>query len=270
MVTVMSPDTNDVHVWYRLTETLTVDAIRAAAAGLSADEAERHARFRFAHDQRDYAVAHDLVRRSLSVLADVTPEAWRFAPGERGKPQIEPSMTRVFPDGPRELSFNLSHTRGLVSCAAAWGGPVGIDVERLDRDVGIEGLAGRYFSRAEVSALEQSNDRRARFFELWTLKEAFLKSTGAGLHQPLTSMSFDLIEDGTIRFEPPAGTDCSEWQFALCAPADDMRLAIAARSRPGVAVRFALHSDELRDAPALQLLGMTRGCAAETFAKDRR
>ena len=120
----------DVHVWCRATDSLGDADIKAAVTLLSPEEHSRYARFRFARDQRDYAAAHALLRLSLSRYADVTPRSWQFREASGGKPLL------VLDEGMPRLSFNLSHTHGLVACAIASGSDVGIDVESVDCHVG--------------------------------------------------------------------------------------------------------------------------------------
>lgn len=187
---------------------------------LGSDERAALDRLHFWHHRRDYAVAHDLLRRSLSRYAPVRPEAWTFSRTAFGKPYL--------PDG--ELCFNLSHTSGLVACAVTRAISVGIDVERIDPAIDCESVARHLFSAAEMTALTTCRaDRRTRFFELWTLKEALLKAVGVGLAQPLRTVSFGLDgHESSIRFIPRAGYEAAHCQFALYAPSADARLAVAA------------------------------------------
>ena len=191
----------DVHVWCRATDSLGDADITDAVARLSPDERARYARFRFARDQRDYAAAHALLRTSLSRYADVAPGSWQFREAPGGKPSL------VLGDGMPPLSFNLSHTHGLVACAIASGSDVGIDVESVDRDVG-DGVAERFFSESENADLRQCASeplRARRFIELWTLKEAYVKAIGKGLSHPLDSIVFDVADRESIRVSAAAG-----------------------------------------------------------------
>ncbi|PYR35006.1 MAG: 4-phosphopantetheinyl transferase, partial [Acidobacteria bacterium] len=77
----------DVRVVWRATSTLTTDDLDRALAMLSDDERERHRRFRFPEDARDYVAAHALLRASLSALAG-RPSSWRFVRDARGKPAL--------------------------------------------------------------------------------------------------------------------------------------------------------------------------------------
>ena len=64
---------------------------------------------------------------------------------ERGKPHA-PSLAH--------LDFNLTHAREQVLIAVAREQPLGIDLERVDREIEIDDIARRYFSAAEADAIE--------------------------------------------------------------------------------------------------------------------
>jgi 4'-phosphopantetheinyl transferase len=215
----------EVHVWYQMTGTLGQAEVEATVAVLSADERVRLNRFMFARDRRDYAAAHALLRRSLSRYADVAPHSWQFRNEPGGKPSL------VSDEGAPPLSFNLSHTHGLVACAIAGGSEVGVDVESVNPALE-DRVAKRFFSKSENAELRShvSPLRRARrFCDLWALKEAYIKAIGEGLSHPLDTIVFAVGEGGSIVFRPPADVDATAWAFALFAPTDRHRLAVAAR-----------------------------------------
>jgi 4'-phosphopantetheinyl transferase len=220
----------DVHIWYRTTESFDDDAVEAAVALLSDDERARFGRFVFARDRRDFAAAHALVRRALSAYAEVSPRAWTFEWTAGGKPFLTPSQA-----GSPPLTFNLSHTRGLVACAVGREADLGIDVEQIDLSADRRDLARRFFAPVENALLDDTPAglRAARLTELWTLKEAFLKATGAGLARPLDQFGFSYTGTRGIRFDAPPDTDPDRWTFALFGPSSSARLAVAIRfNRP--------------------------------------
>lgn len=111
--------------------------------------------------------------------------------GEHGKP--------FAPELPN-LHFNLSHAGPHVLLAFARNQAVGIDVERCDRRVSIEGLAHRFFAPREAQALTEQPLSRQRFafLRLWTHKEAVLKAIGQGLGFGLHRVEFALDRDGEV------------------------------------------------------------------------
>jgi 4'-phosphopantetheinyl transferase len=153
---------------------------------LDDNERRRADGFHFAVDREAFTAAHALTRAMLSEVTGKPTAAWRFAEGEYGRPELA-SCCAI--DG---LRFNISHTRGLVTCAVAYR-DVGVDVESADRAVDLD-LADTVFAPEEALVLKSAPPalQRDLFFRLWTLKEAFIKATGEGLNRPLGSFSFTL------------------------------------------------------------------------------
>ena len=76
-------------------------------------------------------------------------------------------------------------------------------------------------------------DRLSRFFDYWTLKEAYLKARGTSLMLPLDSFSIR-IESGTpaqIAFTSAIDDDPASWQLVQLDPSRRHRLAVAVRRR---------------------------------------
>jgi 4'-phosphopantetheinyl transferase len=154
---------------------------------LSADERARHGRLHFARDRAAFLLAHSLLRSLLSEQIGGEPASHRFEAGAHGKPALEPPLPA--------LDFNLSHTKGLVACALAWHADVGVDVEHATRTVDLDGVGRRVFSASEQAVLAAlSEEARAdRFFEYWTLKEAYMKARGLGFSLPPASFELTAL-----------------------------------------------------------------------------
>jgi 4'-phosphopantetheinyl transferase len=176
---------------------------------LSADEKTRMMRFHSRESQDLFLLAHGLVRTWLSRCQAVDAAAWRFETGPHGRPEIS--------DPPSSLRFNLSHTKGLAACAITDGCDVGIDVEHIARPVSARELAKRFFSEREYADLSglDGDAERARFFEYWTLKEAYIKARGLGLSIPLSSFSFyrDVGNQWRIEFDERCSDTPGGWTF---------------------------------------------------------
>ena len=95
------------------------------------------------------------------------------------------------------ISFNLSHSHERVMCVVADSQfDLGCDVELVRN--GKEKIAERFFTIDESNAISSESDEKRRaemFFELWTLKESFLKCTGEGIGRPMNSFEFIRIEN---------------------------------------------------------------------------
>jgi 4'-phosphopantetheinyl transferase len=89
----------------------------------------------------------------------------------------------------------LSHSGDWVICGFA-AEEIGVDIE-AHHSVHA-GLAERFFSPAEQTWLSQApgaDAARKRFFDIWSLKESYIKAFGRGLACPLES--FSCIPDGS-------------------------------------------------------------------------
>jgi 4'-phosphopantetheinyl transferase len=221
----LPPD--EVHLWIaepeQLTEPRLLEAYRAL---LSPQERERHQRFHFEKHRHQYLVSHALVRLTLSRYAPVAPEAWTFTTNTYGRPE-------VVGEGSPRLRFNLTHTDGMAIVAVMLDADVGVDVEDTLRPGETVGLAHRYFAPAESSALLALpvERQRERFFEYWTLKEAYIKARGMGLSLPLEQFAFELQPGRSprISFDPQLQDEPEAWQFFQLRPSARNLAALAVR-----------------------------------------
>jgi len=203
----------EAHLWCVFPETLTDPGLLQDYHDLMCpEERAQQQRFHFEKGRHEYLVTRALVRTVLSRYVNVDPRTWRFQQNAYGKPQI------AHPQGTLPLCVNLSHTNGLIVCLVALDREVGVDVEDMERLGMTVEIADRFFSRAEVSALLALpvETQRSRFFEYWTLKEAYIKARGMGLSLPLEQFSFHLEMNRPVRisFDPRLEDDPRSWQFA--------------------------------------------------------
>jgi 4'-phosphopantetheinyl transferase len=217
----------DVHLWLVDCAAIHDPALLARYRDLlSEEEYARQQRYRFQRDRHRDLVARALVRTSLSRYAGVDPANWRFEQGEHGKPRLVAA--------PEPLNFNLSHSHERVVCAIARN-PVGVDIEYCGRANDVLAIAERYFSASEsrdLFALAQ-DEQRERFFDYWTLKEAYMKARGEGIALGLGNFSFSFAASEAIAvgFDACLQDDPCEWQFRLMCPQPDYRMAVALRER---------------------------------------
>jgi 4'-phosphopantetheinyl transferase len=226
-VTLLSED--EAHVWIADPDWMREPELSERCLSLlGRGERERFERLRPEGPRRQFLAAHALKRLTLSRYASVEPRAWSFVAGAHGRPEIDrPSV------GP-PLRFNLTHTRGMVACAVIRELEIGIDVESPARRVRHREVAERFFGENEVKALLALAPERqlARFLDLWTLKEAYLKAAGRGISIPLSSFQFRISgeESPRIQFDPELlSDDPASWQFSLHHPGHGHTLALAIR-----------------------------------------
>jgi len=145
------------------------------------DEQDRShiARFRFPRDQ-DIATASRLLQRlAVAHCARITPGALgdiRFS----NEPSVRPVV--LAPVSAQAFCFSAANTRGMVACAVSATNNVGLDVEEIKEKLAPELVEHccTAAERAELFSLPEQ-ERRKAFFQLWTLKESYLKARGIGL-----------------------------------------------------------------------------------------
>lgn len=137
--------------------------------------------FLFMKDKKLSLGAGLLLRQGLAAHGIDEQEAV-IAYGENGKPYLP-----YYPD----IHFNLSHSGGMAVAVFA-DTAVGCDVERIEAaDLP---LARQFFSEGEyryLAGFPAGQQRDAAFYRLWTLKESFVKTIGAGLALPLDA--FEIV-----------------------------------------------------------------------------
>lgn len=230
----MLPPLDQIHLWFAIDTDCPADLLEMYQRQyLSPDELVRGARFHFERDRRQFAVTRALVRTVLSRYADIEPHEWRFGKGEFGRPFI------LNQDAPK-LSFNLSHTHGMVVLAVSQFPVMGVDVEDFVQRAAPLDVANAYFSPREVADLTALplQAQQERFFHYWTLKESYIKAEGRGLNIPLDQFSMLIAQDGAVDIAFHGLPETPNWHFWLM------------QAKPGVLTALCVRS-ELTQAPTL-------------------
>ena len=244
-VATASPELRDlrdeVHIWTsELCEDPSPEDIALFESWLSSEETVRYRRYLRSQDRNLFLVAHALLRHTLSRYAGTAPDAWHFDTGEHGRPEIAGPLAEL------GLRFNISHTPGFVTVLVSDEIDAGVDVESPGRVADPAAMARRVFSGAENSALEglEHDDFRTRFYELWTLGEAYIKARGLGLKIPLREFTFSIGQGSDIRihFEDSIQDDATQWQFRLWRPGERHQGAVAVRRGGGPDRRFVFRT----------------------------
>lgn len=178
--------------------------------------------------RNEYLAARYLVRGLLSYYSpNIHPRDWKFEKNEFGKPTVSCKL------GTHNLEFNISHSAGIIVCAFSIGATVGVDIESRSRKIEWHEMAQESFSAAEARELGLLTPEKVpqRFFEYWTLKEAFIKAKGMGLSLPLGEFSFLVSEHFPIRieFSKFIPENPQHWQFRLFEVVPGYQCAIAVK-----------------------------------------
>jgi phosphopantetheinyl transferase len=194
------------NVWTLDTSTIPDRELDALMPVLSRDETETAFRFRLRQDRVGYVLGHCLARIALARAAGCGPASLRFGKRQHGQPFV------IAPQDASGLSFSLSHTAGFVGIAISRY-PVGLDVECLLREIDLVEMAEEILTERELRSLRslERSAMRERFFQLWTLKESYLKMTGLGFLGDPRSCSFDQ-EGDRLKLDPLEGLSTG-WRF---------------------------------------------------------
>jgi 4'-phosphopantetheinyl transferase len=229
------PDLNPrcVHLYYAFIEQVRALPSHALEV-LSASEKIQYEKFFFEKDKDSYFLARYILRTNLTkYFPKIEPQAWKFKFNSFGKPLLSEEHLVD------QLHFNLAHSGGMVVAAFAIGHEIGVDVEKTSRSVRFLEVAKKSFTEAEyqnLKTLSVGETQRLKFFELWTLKEAYVKARGQGLQIPLDQFSFQTTENDKIeiKFEIKAtdsSQNCSEqWQIRKFHPAPEYQVAVVLNS----------------------------------------
>lgn len=179
---------------------------------LSEDERLKVDRYRFPQARIQALYVRCYLRTILSRYAaselsvDVAPKQWTFKYEPQGKPHLCDEQYAL-----TGIEFNISHSGEFLLVAMTNTGgklshrrklvsqevgvlQLGVDIEKSRAETDIGSIHHHYFSMLESSRLLTLDeaDQREHFFDLWALKESYIKAVGKGLAIPLDSFGFDM------------------------------------------------------------------------------
>ncbi len=178
-----------------LEDTLEEDKFERLLSYVSTEKRGRINRF-LRHEDAERALIGDILTRSLICRRlEIKNRELIFGINEYGKP---------FLMNDEDIQFNISHSGKWVTCSLDYL-PVGIDVEQV-KPIDMN-IAARFFSKLEWKDLLSKSilERETYFYDLWTLKESYIKAVGKGLSIPLDSFSIRIHEEDI-------------WFHSLCEP----------------------------------------------------
>lgn len=179
-----------------------LESLRALLPG---DVFEAASRFRFIEGIQRKILGDALMRMAIWQNYGVEPGKLKIAVATAGKPYLQ-----SHPD----IHFNISHSGHWVVVAVSEA-EVGIDVERIKK-VNL-GIAERFYSEKEKQQLFSlpPATQTEFFFDLWTLKESFLKAIGTGLTKSLKSFTIQIEAHRVLLHETTEKTGLLLKQFNI-------------------------------------------------------
>jgi len=177
-------------------------------------------KFRFIEGVQRKMLGQALLRMAVIINYGIRSDKLTIAYGNAQKPYLLSHP---------HIHFNISHSGRWVVVAVSER-EVGIDVERVKK-VNL-GIAERFFSEMEKHQLFSLPEAAQMdyFFDLWTLKESFLKAIGTGLTKPLKSFTvvknhngFSLSENDEMETIALKQIEISEnYKLAVCSCGDSV------------------------------------------------
>lgn len=200
-------------------------------AGLPPEDRARAERLRLPAVRARFVTSRTLLRTTLAAYTGQRPGELRFGARGQGKPVLA---------GPADsIRFNLSRTDAQWLLAVARGREVGVDVERLDRAVDVDGVASRLFSareRATLRSLDGARSVRA-FFRVWACREAVVKAMGEGMLSHADRFEVE-ADPGRPVAAWPVGSGSFPWRLGLVPVPEDHVAVLAVEGAPGAIRSF--------------------------------
>jgi hypothetical protein len=128
----------------------------------------------------------------------------------------------------RDVDFNITHSGVLTAVSHVKGKNLrtGCDVERVRPRAGAGKIAEEFFSAGENDYVSQNGFDEARFYEIWTLKECFLKLRGLSVFDMAACPSF-IGAGNTFAFGAAASSPLSFCLYELSGGTERYMLAAA-------------------------------------------
>lgn len=219
MVTVQVDQTNAIKIYaVKNSTSISNETFRFLFRTMSPDRQAHVSKFRRVDDYQRSVLGDALVKRMLRDRLGWEQNDFDILRDAYGKPHLK---------NYDDLHFNISHSGDWI-VGAVGHQPVGIDVEKMGT-VNLE-IAQRFFHPTEYNALMSCGGLSAQlslFYDLWTLKESYIKAVGKGLSIPLDS--FILVQqEGT--WAPVIGENGETHYFKQYALEEGYKLSVCSIS----------------------------------------
>jgi 4'-phosphopantetheinyl transferase len=179
---------------------LRIDEFEHMLLSVSEERQAKVNRFKKPEDANRGLIGELLIRDIIRSKFQLTNSQITFRAQQYGKPSVA---------GIPSFHFNIAHSGSWIVCAVD-NKPVGIDIEEI-HPISLD-IAKFVFSSEEYRFLMEKplTERVSCFYELWTLKESFIKQIGKGLSIPLHSFSIHR------EAEPTSPYKLEETAYAPC------------------------------------------------------
>ena len=173
--------------------------------------------YKFPVDQQRSLMGQLIVRQFYAARFKLKWQDIEFEYNEHSKPRL-----KSYP----HHYFNISHSGDWVVVAFS-DKEVGLDVEKVKGDR--RKIADRFFTDSELKDLNSIKDEQQQqlyFYQLWTLKESYMKAIGTGISMSLNSFAFVKEND---KFKLAFSGKDADWHFYSTPLEKDYFLSICAK-----------------------------------------
>ena len=147
-------------------------------------ERDRANRYHFSKDKNRFIICRSLLKVLLAEHLGLQVEKICIDIDANKKPYLA-SHPSVY--------FNVTHAGDYALIAIAKT-PVGIDIEYINKSFDFTEILSSVFSDTEINHINNSNNKRNSFYQLWTRKEAVVKAIGKGIDENLIKIT---VTDGS-------------------------------------------------------------------------
>lgn len=188
---------------------------------LSVDEKQRASQYRRDKHKLQYLISRTILRLLLASYLKICPKDIVFSYSERGKPEM-------LLDGYKKIFFNVAHSRDITIFAFSKKYNLGVDIEYISKTKNYELVAKQFFSKNELELLFslQKEKRVNLFFEMWVVKEAYLKGTGLGLAD-LNKIEVVYKKSSIMIHDRTSEKNFSSWCFFIVNPSKNFTACLA-------------------------------------------
>ena len=202
---------DEIHIWQvALSDVDPAALTQQALAWLQAKDVVRYERLVQQRHRLEFLLGKWLTRICLSEYTGLAMGDWQFIDNAYGKPQPREGL------GVQAPFFNLSHSNGRAVLAVSRTPELGVDIEFTGRKRRAAKIAHRYFADEEIQTLLALPDsaQQSRFYELWSLKEAYIKARGLGLAIPLRSFAYT-FSPNRVGLNEMTRSSAAQWRWQI-------------------------------------------------------
>lgn len=187
---IISLPNNTIHIY--CIDTNVIDNRTDKVKYLNSEEFQLYNRYINITAKKEFLMGRYLLRTVLGSYLGVDPTEVVLKKNEFGKLYLDDRYHQS------NIYFNLSHSHGIVVGAFILDHAIGVDVEKIDGD--IDDIVRRFFSTEEQDYIncKYGDTKKALCYQVWTLKEAYIKAKAQGLSISLNT--FSVFEDLGVFF----------------------------------------------------------------------